>query len=242
MAATNSEVWQRAVVLVATAVADQIQRIEIETSLPAKADPGSHIDVMVVADGQREKRLLLDRRGQPRRPVPDNQRVSRPGVPRRIDFHAQTSDPATPSRSPSRCRTSRCGSARRRYVLLAGGIGITAIANMASALRSLKADYRLVYAGRSRTAMAYLDELVLLHGDRLVVHVDDEGSLTAGARPDRDRPATDTELYMCGPIRLMDAVRRSWTAAGRVRRTCGTKHSATADGSTRRSSSWRFRG
>ena len=43
------------------------------------------------------------------------------------------------------------------YVLLAGGIGITAIANMAAALRTLKVDYRLVYAGRSRSAMAYLD-------------------------------------------------------------------------------------
>ena len=39
MAATNSEVWQRAVVVAATAIADEIQRIEIETSLPAKADP-----------------------------------------------------------------------------------------------------------------------------------------------------------------------------------------------------------
>ena len=54
MAATNSEVWQRAVVTQATTIADEIQRIVIETSLPAKADPGSHIDVMVVADGQRE--------------------------------------------------------------------------------------------------------------------------------------------------------------------------------------------
>ena len=56
MAATNSEVWQRAVVTQATTIADEIQRIVIETSLPAKADPGSHIDVMVVVDGQREKR------------------------------------------------------------------------------------------------------------------------------------------------------------------------------------------
>ena len=51
MAATNSEVWQRAVVVAATAIADEIQRIEIETSLPAKADPGSHIDVMVSRPG-----------------------------------------------------------------------------------------------------------------------------------------------------------------------------------------------
>ena len=65
MAATNSEVWQRAVVVAATAIADEIQRIEIETSLPAKADPGSHIDVMVVAAGQREKRSYSIVEAQP---------------------------------------------------------------------------------------------------------------------------------------------------------------------------------
>ena len=101
------------------------------------------------------------------------------------------------------------------YVLLAGGIGITAIKHMAAALHSLKADYRLVYAGRTRTAMAYLDELVAMHGDRIVVHVDDEGTSLqveklVGSTTD------GTELYMCGPIRLMDVVRRTWSAAGRV--------------------------
>jgi ferredoxin-NADP reductase len=100
------------------------------------------------------------------------------------------------------------------YVLLAGGIGITAIKQMAAVLRTLKADYRLVYAGRTRSAMAYLDDLVALHGDRVQVHVDDEGSSL-----DVDKlvaAAGDTsELYMCGPIRLMDAVRRAWGVAGR---------------------------
>jgi vanillate O-demethylase ferredoxin subunit len=58
--------------------------------------------------------------------------------------------------------------------------------------------------------MAYVDELQQLHGEKLVVHVDDEGTpldvkqLVASA-------TDETELYMCGPIRLMDAVRRTWT-------------------------------
>ncbi|MGO4436081.1 ferredoxin reductase, partial [Paenarthrobacter sp. RAF9] len=63
-----------------------------------------------------------------------------------------------------------------RYVLLAGGIGITAMVNMARVLRNIKADYTLVYAGRSRAAMAYLPQLEALHGDALRVHVDDEGT------------------------------------------------------------------
>ncbi len=98
-----------------------------------------------------------------------------------------------------------------RYVLLAGGIGITAMAAMAAVLRRVGADYRFVYVARSRAAMAFLPELRALHGDRLDVHIDDEGTgldveaLVAGID-------TDTEMYMCGPIRLMDAVRRAWMA------------------------------
>ncbi|BAS13742.1 phenoxybenzoate dioxygenase subunit beta [Arthrobacter sp. Hiyo8] len=85
--------------------------------------------------------------------------------------------------------------------------------NMARVLRNLNADYTLVYAGRSRAVMAYLTELQELHGQNLVVHIDGEGSpldvnaLVASA-------TEDTELYMCGPIRLMDEVRRTWTERG----------------------------
>ena len=46
-----------------------------------------------------------------------------------------------------------------RHVLLAGGIGITAVAAMARVLRGVGADYTLVYVGRSRERMAYVDEL-----------------------------------------------------------------------------------
>lgn len=109
----------------------------------------------------------------------------------------------------------RLGAARR--VLLAGGIGITALYRMAQVLQRTGGDYTLVYVGRSRAAMAYLDELQDLHGDRLRVHVDAEGTgldvaglvaeLAAGGDPG------GVELYMCGPIRLMDAVRREWAGA-----------------------------
>jgi len=62
--------------------------------------------------------------------------------------------------------------------------------------------------------MAYLADLQQTHGDRLRVYVDDEGNSLdvvglineIGADPVRE----NAELYMCGPIRLMDAVRRYW--------------------------------
>jgi vanillate O-demethylase ferredoxin subunit len=105
-----------------------------------------------------------------------------------------------------------------RYVLLAGGIGITALVAMATALRRRAVDYTLVVVGRSRAVMAHLGDLADEHGDRLRVHVDDEGNpLDVAALVDevaRSEQAGDTELYMCGPIRLMDAVRREWTDHG----------------------------
>jgi vanillate O-demethylase ferredoxin subunit len=100
-----------------------------------------------------------------------------------------------------------------RYLLLAGGIGITALAEMARVLRDVGADYTLVYVGRGRERMAYVVELAELHGERLVLHVDAEGSPldVPGLVGSVD---AQTEFYMCGPIRLMDAVRRTWLDAG----------------------------
>jgi ferredoxin-NADP reductase len=99
-----------------------------------------------------------------------------------------------------------------RYVLLAGGIGITALVEMARVLRALKADYTLLYVARSADRMAYREQLAELHGDRLQVFLDQEGSpLDVPALVKEVAAGADqTELYMCGPIRLMDAVRRAW--------------------------------
>jgi ferredoxin len=61
--------------------------------------------------------------------------------------------------------------------------------------------------------MAYVVELAELHGEQLVLHVDAEGTPLDVAELVRSADA-QTELYMCGPIRLMDAVRRTWQDAG----------------------------
>ena len=105
-----------------------------------------------------------------------------------------------------------------RYVLVAGGIGITALVAMAAALRRRGDDYSLVLVGRSRQVLPYVDELTTDHGDRLALHVDDEGTgLDVGSLVEQvatSDQAAETELYVCGPIRLMDAVRREWSARG----------------------------
>jgi ferredoxin-NADP reductase len=208
MAATNTEVWQRATVIEIQTVATDIRRIVLEPALPKAAEPGSHIDVKVTIGGEEQKRsysvVESDDAGRLAISVMRAPQ-SRGGS---VFMHGLETGQQLEITQPLQNFPLRVGA--ERYLLLAGGIGITAIANMAAVLQRLKASYTLVYAGRSRAAMAYLAELQERHGENLVVHVDDEGTslkvdeLVAGAD-------LDTELYMCGPIRLMDAVRRAWS-------------------------------
>lgn len=209
MAATNTEVWQQGTVVEVQNIATNIQRIVLAPDLPKKAEPGSHVDIKVRVDGHEDKRSysVVESSDDGTRLVISVLKapLSRGGS---IFMHALQAGDQLEITQPLQNFPLRVGA--ERYILLAGGIGITAMINMAEVLKNLRLDYTFVYAGRSRAAMAYVNELQELHGEKLVVHVDDEGTpldvnqLIASA-------TADTELYMCGPIRLMEAVRRAWT-------------------------------
>jgi vanillate O-demethylase ferredoxin subunit len=103
---------------------------------------------------------------------------------------------------------------RPDYILLAGGIGITPIYTMALALAQAGARFRVLYACRSRRDLAFADELVERVGARVEVYVDEEGGRVdlageiAGLAP-------GGELYVCGPIGLLEAAKRAWQQSGR---------------------------
>jgi ferredoxin-NADP reductase len=91
-----------------------------------------------------------------------------------------------------------------RYLFLAGGIGITPILPMIRAAEAARADWRLVYGGRRRDSMAFLDELSP-YGDRVQVRPQDE----TGLLPLADllgTPEPETLIYCCGPEPLLAAV------------------------------------
>jgi ferredoxin-NADP reductase len=91
-----------------------------------------------------------------------------------------------------------------RYLFIAGGIGITPILPMIATVNAVGADWKLLYGGRRRASMAFLDELAL-YGDRVrVCPEDEEGLLPLGSvlSPPRD----DTLIYCCGPEPLLVAV------------------------------------
>jgi ferredoxin-NADP reductase len=213
--------WRTCRVVESDPVADRIQRITIERPSPlgGPAEPGSHIDV----------RVRLDAGGRSAPDVRSYSVVESDRIGRRITVSVLL---AAHSRGGSafmhRLRVGDTIEATRplqnfpltlgadRHVLLAGGIGVTALVGMARALARLEADYRMVYVGRSRSVMAYADLLVAEHGERLATHVDEDGTpldVTAFVQEIASQPGR-TELLMCGPVRLMDAVRRAWSGAG----------------------------
>ncbi|WP_394685641.1 PDR/VanB family oxidoreductase [uncultured Microbacterium sp.] len=213
MAVSRTEIWQHGTVAASRALTPEIRRIEIDVDQPAPVSPGAHVDVRLTVAGERDRRSysIVDATDDGRRIALSvyTSPVSRGGaaamnalVPGdRLELTQPLNDfPLRPFAD--------------RYVLIAGGVGITAMVGMAARLRDRGADYRLIYAGRSRSLMAYVDDLREAHGERLRLHVRDEG--TSLSIPDLvDGVAVGTEVYVCGPIRLMDAVRREWMTRGR---------------------------
>ncbi|MDQ8701368.1 PDR/VanB family oxidoreductase [Streptomyces sp. LHD-70] len=94
------------------------------------------------------------------------------------------------------------------YVFVAGGIGITPVLPMLRAAELSGAQWQLVYAGRSRASMPFLDEVERLGRSRrgrvTVIAEDESGRPDAAALFDGAPQAA--AVYCCGPEGLMDAV------------------------------------
>ncbi|MGW4769932.1 PDR/VanB family oxidoreductase [Nocardia sp. NPDC004278] len=96
------------------------------------------------------------------------------------------------------------GSPATRLHFIAGGIGITPILPMARLAMRLGIEWSMVYTGRSRDTIPFLDEIAGF-GDRATVRTDDEfgfpdaATLLAGV-------TGDTAVYCCGPVPMNAAV------------------------------------
>jgi ferredoxin-NADP reductase len=95
-----------------------------------------------------------------------------------------------------------------RYVLVAGGIGITPLLPMVRRLASQGADWKLVYGGRRRNSMAFAAELKDGLGDRVHLVPEDECGLIDLPAVLGD-PDVGTAVYVCGPELLIAAVERA---------------------------------
>ncbi|NQZ83580.1 MAG: 2Fe-2S iron-sulfur cluster binding domain-containing protein [Colwellia sp.] len=87
-------------------------------------------------------------------------------------------------------------------ILIAGGIGITAIKSMAQELQSKGKKFTIHYAGRSRKEMAFVDRLQREFTDKLSIYPKDENK-----RLDLtniiNSAANNATFYLCGPEKLL---------------------------------------
>jgi ferredoxin-NADP reductase len=90
------------------------------------------------------------------------------------------------------------------FIFIAGGIGITPILPMLRTAETHRANWRLLYGGRRRSSMAFLDELAC-YGDRVTVAPQDEVGVLDLASILR-APQAETLVYCCGPESLLAAV------------------------------------
>ena len=90
------------------------------------------------------------------------------------------------------------------YLFVAGGIGITPILAMVAHAETVGAGWTLLYGGRSRRSMAFLDELATYGGRVALVPQDEAGLLPLADVLAEVRP--DTLVYACGPEPLLAAL------------------------------------
>ena len=91
------------------------------------------------------------------------------------------------------------------YLFVAGGIGITPLLPMITTAELLGADWRLLYGGRRRASMAFLDRLEP-YGDRVEVVPHEEGGLRGRLPGFLGEAPAATPVYCCGPTQLLAAV------------------------------------
>ncbi len=100
----------------------------------------------------------------------------------------------------------------KRHILIAGGIGVTPVLAMARTLARNGADFQVHACFRSLDQAPLLSELRDACGPKLETWISDEGRRF---HPDMiGAPEADTQIYACGPLRLLDSVRAGLQETG----------------------------
>ncbi|MFJ3301910.1 PDR/VanB family oxidoreductase [Streptomyces sp. NPDC086549] len=200
---TSGRPRSRALRLLLTAhdtVADGVVRLRLEGRELPRWEPGAHLDLVLPSGLVRQYSLCGDPEDTSSytvatRLVPDGRGGSR-------EVHEQVTEGMELEVRGPRNRFPLVEAPS--YVFVAGGIGITPILPMLRALPE-GAEWRLLYGGRTRASMPFLEEVEKLAGDRLTVAAEDEDG-----RPDLHGlfadAAESTAVYCCGPEGLTAAV------------------------------------
>lgn len=104
------------------------------------------------------------------------------------------------------------------YLLIAGGIGITPLVSMAQRLATPAADkrvpVRMLYGARTQDELAFEATLKEMLGDRLQTYIADRDEKIDFEAEIAALPPK-AQLYTCGPVPMLEAIRKVWLASGR---------------------------
>ncbi|OFI38698.1 hypothetical protein BIU82_04150 [Arthrobacter sp. SW1] len=195
------------------AEADGVVSLTLENpdggALPAW-EPGAHIDLLLPNGLLRQYSLCSDPADTARWRVAVLREPEGRGGSRYIHEQLRAGD-AVEVRGPKHNFRGDAGTPGER-LFIAGGIGITPLLPMVRAAAAADEPWRLLYLGRSRRSMAFLDELAVLDPDRTRVRIhakDDAGPLDLG---DYLAEAGGAVVLACGPARLLAELRTAHMA------------------------------
>ena len=100
-------------------------------------------------------------------------------------------------------------------LLLAGGIGITPLLSMAHRLTALGKPWQMVYCGRQREHLAFVEHVQALAdaaGAPLVLHIDQDGGGPINLPQLLASQPAGTHAYCCGPAPMLEAYRQAGQA------------------------------
>ncbi|MEP6842139.1 MAG: cytochrome P450 [Pseudolysinimonas sp.] len=172
--------------------------------------PGAHIDLVLPSGRVRQYSLCGDPSSDTVRIAVLRERDGRGGsAEAHDDVHAGDRLTVRGPRRHFRLRTADV------VLFVAGGIGITPLLPMLAEADQLGVEWRLLFLGRSRDRMPYLDDLLREHPDRVYAWPSDERG-----RYDLDNvwarlPRGSSALHACGPERLLTGLEESARLHGR---------------------------
>jgi ferredoxin-NADP reductase len=202
MSTETTELLVRAQRLESDAVLSLVLEHPDGSELPAWT-PGAHIDVVLPSGTVRQYSLCSDPAEKTQYRIAVLNDPNSRGGSREIHETVRTGS-LLPYRGP---RNHFELEPAPHYLLIAGGIGITPILAMARQIGQGDAGLTVLYGGRTRPSMAFLDELAGLGGTVSIIPKDEcgypdlEGAMAAAQ--------AGTAVYCCGPEPLIRAVEQA---------------------------------
>ncbi|MGH6939030.1 PDR/VanB family oxidoreductase [Hypericibacter sp.] len=202
-------------------------RVEIETIVPAAEgvvaiilrrpdgsplpawQPGAHIDLLLPSGTVRQYSLCGDPGDLRRWRIAVLREQAGRGGSAEVHDRLRAGQTLT-VRGPRNAFVLRDG---KRYLFVAGGIGITPILPMVREAHGRGADWRLIYGGRSRGSMAFVEELHRIEPSRVEILPQDVAGLLDLGRIQL-AAAAGAQIYCCGPTGLLNALEERFKAAG----------------------------